>query len=347
MPPTSRSIPCDPADPVVERSAMKQSPIRSTLTRAALVLCLAAASLDAPAQEWAPSKPVRIVVPIVGSTNDVLARLVAPELQKVLGQTVIVENKGGAGGTIGANEVAKAPADGHTLLVGFNGPLAINPTLMPKMPYDAVKDLAPITLAVTAPQLLALHPRVPAKDVKEFVALARNGKLNYASVSTGSASHLTMEMLKSAAGVDITHVPYKGAGPAVVDLLGGQVDAAFLVPGNISQFVKEGKAKVIASTGTKRFASMPQVPTMIEQGFPGFVAVSWIGFLAPAGTPQPIIDRYHKEIVAILRKPEVMRELEKMEFEVVAGTPDQFAQWIGAEIPRWGKVIRANNIKPE
>ncbi len=317
--------------------------------RAVLILGLATAGLGAPAlaQQWAPSKPVRIVVPIVGSTNDVLARLVAPELQKVLGQTVIVENKGGAGGTIGANEVAKAAPDGHTLLVGFNGPIAINPTLMPKMPYDSVKDLAPITLAVASPQLLVLNPRVPAKDVKEFVDLAKQGQLTYASVSPGSASHLTMEMLKSAAGVDIIHVPYKGAAPAVVDLLGGQVDAAFFVPGNISQFVREGKAKVIASTGTRRFASMPQVPTMIEQGFPGFVALSWIGFLAPAKTPQPIIDRYHKEIVDILRKPAIAHELEKMEFEVIAGTPDQFSQWIRAEIPRWGQVIRDSNIKAE
>ena len=322
---------------------------RSLSRRSLLALAIAATVVGKPAlaQEWQPTKTVRIVVPIVGSTNDVLARLVAPELQKALGQAVIVENKGGAGGTIGANEVAKAPPDGHTLLVGFNGPLAINPTLMPKMPYDAVKDLAPITLAVMAPQLLALNPQVPAKDFKEFVALAKKGKLSYASVSTGSASHLTMEMFKSAAGIDITHVPYKGAGPAVVDLLGGQVDAAFLVPGNITQFVKEGKAKVIASTGLQRFSSMPQVPTMIELGFPGFVAVSWIGFLAPGKTPQPIIDRYNKEIVAILRKPEITRELKKMDFEVVAGTPDQFAKWIGTEIPRWGQVIRANNIKAE
>lgn len=315
-------------------------------------LCVAAAtaaafSAPALAQEWKPSKTVRIVVPIVGSTNDVLARLVAPELQKALGQAVIVENKGGAGGTIGANDVAKSPPDGHTLLVGFNGPIAINPTLFPKIPYDVTKDLAPITLAVTSPQFLALNANVPAKDVKEFVALAKKGRLTYASVSTGSASHLTMEMFKAAAAVDLTHVPYKGAGPAVVDLIGGQVDAAFLVPGNIAQFVKEGKAKVIANTGTKRFKSMPEVPTLIEQGFAGFEAVSWIGFLAPGGTPKAIIDRYNKEIVRILRMPEISRQLEKMEFEVVAGTPEQFGEWINAEIPRWGKVIRANNIKPE
>jgi len=317
--------------------------------RRSLLALVLAAGLAAPAmaQEWKPSKVVRIVVPIVGSTNDVLARLVAPELQKVLGQAVIVENKGGAGGTIGANEVAKSPPDGHTLLVGFNGPIAINPTLLPNLPYDPIKDLAPITLAVTTPQLLALNPQVPAKDVKEFVALAKKDQLSYASVSLGSASHLTMEMLKSAAGVDITHVPYKGAAPAMVDLLGGQVHAAFLVPGNISQFVKEGKAKVIASTGSQRFRSMPQVPTMIEQGFPGFVAVSWIGFLAQGKTPKAIIDRYNREIVNILRMPEITRQLEKIEFEVVASTPDQFAKWIDAEIQRWGQVIRANNIKPE
>ena len=293
--------------------------------RSLLALAVAGLAGPAPAQEWAPSKTVRIVVPIVGGTNDVLARLVAPELQKALGQPVIVENKGGAGGNIGANEVAKSPPDGHTLLVGFNGPIAINTTLFGNLPYDPVKDLAPITLAVTSPQFLAVHPSVAAKNVKEFVALARQRKMAYASVSTGSASHLTMEMLKSAAGIDLTHVPYKGSGPAVVDLVGGQVDAAFLVPGNILQFVKEGKAKVIASTGQKRFPSMADVPTMIEQGYPGFVALSWIGFLAPGGTPRPIIDRYNREIVKILNLPEVKQQLQKMEFELVAGSPEQFA----------------------
>ncbi len=299
------------------------------------------------AADWLPSKTVRIVVPIVGGTNDVVARLVAPELQKALGQAVIVENKGGAGGTIGANEVAKAAPDGHTLLVGFNGPIAINTTLFAKMPYDPVKDLSPITLAVTSPQFLVVHPSVPVRTVAEFVALAKTRKMSYASVSTGSASHLTMEMLKSAAQIDVTHVPYKGSAPAVNDLIGGQVDAAFLVPGNIMQFVKVGKARLIASTGQKRFASTPDVPTMIEQGYPNFVALSWIGFLAPAGTPKPIIDRYNKEIVRILRLPEVTAALQGMEFDVVAGSPEQFAQWIHSEIPRWGKVIKETGIKVE
>ena len=319
--------------------------------RAAITLTLGAAVASvAPnvlAAEWAPTKTVRIIVPIVGGTNDVVARLVQHKLQEALGQAVIVENKGGAGGTIGANEVAKSPPDGHTLLVGFNGPIAINTTLFSKLPYDPVKDLAPITLAVTAPQFLALNPSVPASNVKEFVALAKAKKLAYASVSVGSASHLTMEMLKSAAGIDVTHIPYKGSAPAVVDLVGGQVDAAFLVPGNISEFVKDGRVKVIASTGAKRFPSMPQIPTMIEQGYPDFVAVSWIGFLAAGGTPRPIIDRYNKELVKILRSPDVRAQLEKMEFEVVAGTPEQFAGWIKDEIPRWGKVIKATGAKAD
>jgi tripartite-type tricarboxylate transporter receptor subunit TctC len=325
----------------------------SRTTRRALLAACAGVAAGMPAlalaqpQEWAPTKPVRIVVPIVGSTNDVLARLVAPELQKVFNQTFIVENKGGAGGTIAAAEVARAPADGHTLMIGFNGPLAINPTLYPKIAYDPVKDFAPITLMVTASQYLVVHPSVPARNVAELVALAKTKPLSYASVSVGSASHLTMEMLKSAAKVDLTHVPYKGAGPAVADLVGGQVQAAFFVPGNVQQFAKEGKLRLIASSGAKRFASTPDVPTMIEQGFPGFVAVSWIGFVAPGGTPKPIVDRYHKEITRIIATPEIKAKLEAMEFDIVASTPAYFSEWIQSEIPRWGKVIRETGTKAE
>jgi tripartite-type tricarboxylate transporter receptor subunit TctC len=292
---------------------------------------------------------VRIIVPIVGGTNDVMARLVQPELQRVLGQAVVVENKGGAGGNIGADLVAKSPPDGHTLLVGYNGPIAINPTLFGNLPYDPVKDLAPITLAVTAPQFLAVHPSLPVRNVAEFVAYAkaRPGELSYASVAIGSASHLTMEMLKSAARIDLVHVPYKGSHPAVVDLIGGQVNASFLVPGNILEFAKDGRARLIASTGLKRFAATPDVPTMIEQGYTDFVALTWIGFLAPGGTPRPIIDRYNKEIVRILHMPEVRAKLDQMQMDLVAGTPEQFSQLIRAEIPRWGKVIRETGAKAD
>ncbi|PUE60659.1 hypothetical protein B9Z44_01690 [Limnohabitans curvus] len=301
------------------------------------------------AKEWSPSKPVKIIVPIVGSTNDVLARIVAPKLSEAIGQPVIVENKPGAGGNIGADFVAKATPDGHTLLVGYNGPLAINVSLFEKMPYDSVKDLAPITLAVAAPQYLVVNPALPIKNVQEMVAYAKSsgGKMSYASIAVGSASHLTMEMFKLAAGVEITHIPYRGAGPAITDLLAGNVDAAFLVPGNVQQFLKEGRLRLIATSGQKRFPSTPTVPTLIESGYPDFLATSWIGFLTTAGTPKPVIDRYNKELVKILKSTEVREKLESMEFEVIAGSPDQFRNWIGSEIPRWGKVIKATGAKAD
>lgn len=296
---------------------------------------------------WAPTKPVKIVVPIVGSTNDVLARLIAPGLQEALGQPVVVENRPGAGGNIGADFVAKSPPDGHTLLVGYNGPLAINVTLFNKIPFDPIKDFAPITLAVTSPQYLAVHPSMNVNTVAEFIAKAKQERLSYASVAMGSASHLTMEMLKSAAKVDLTHIPYKGAGPAVTDLVGGQVNAAFMVPGNVLPFVKEGRLKLIASSGAKRFPGTPNVPTLAESGFPQLIATSWIGFLAPRGTPAPIVDRYHREITRILNLPDIQQKLQAMEFDVVATSPDQFTEWIRAEIPKWGAVIKSTGAKAD
>jgi len=300
------------------------------------------------AQEWAPTKPVRIVVPIIGSTNDVLARLIAPKLQEAIGQSVVVENKPGAGGNIGANEVAKSAPDGHTLLVGYNGPLAINVGLFDKMPYDPLKDLAPITLAVKSPQYLVVNPATGITSVADFVAKAKAApaKYSYGSVALGSASHLTMEMFKSAAGFHMTHIPYRGAGPAVTDLIGGATQAAFLVPGNVQQFVKEGRLRLIASTGTKRFASTPDVPTLGET-YKDFEATSWIGFLAPGGTPAPIIDRYNREIVKILNQPDIRKRLQEMEFEIIAGSPRQFSDWIKTEIVRWGEVIKATGTKAE
>jgi tripartite-type tricarboxylate transporter receptor subunit TctC len=305
-------------------------------------LCLFAAE-HAIAQEWAPSRVVRIIVPIVGSTNDVLARLVAPELSKAIGQPVIVENKPGAGGTVGADLVAKSPPDGHTLLIGYNGPIAVNVTLLKNIPYDPLKDLAPITLAVSVPQFLVVPFDLPVKDAKDLVARAKAqpGAMSYGSVSVGSASHLTMEMMKAAAGVDIVHVPYRGAPPAVGDLVSGRIQAAFFVPGNVLEFMKDNKLKAIATTGKRRFAVAPDVPTMIEQGFPDFEAVSWIGFLTVGGTPKPVIDRYFKEIVTILKSPDIRARLEQIQFDVVASTPVEFTQWIEKEIPRWGTVVKA------
>jgi tripartite-type tricarboxylate transporter receptor subunit TctC len=315
-----------------------------------LGLALALVCGPAFAQDWKPTKPVRLVVPIQGGTVDVLARIVAPRLQQLWGQPVIVDARPGAGGNIGTEAVVKSEPDGHTLLVAFTAPITVNPTLFAgRIAYDPLKDLAPITLAVTSPQLLTVHPSVPANDVREFVRHVRQnpGRLSYASVSIGSASHLTMEMLKTAAGIDLVHVPYKGSAPAVTDLMAGQVQAAVLVPGNVLPHLPGGKLKVIGSTGGKRFRALPEVPTVAESGYDGFEAVAWIGFMAPAGTPRPVIDTYHREIVRILALPEVRKQLEDISFEIVASTPEGFAEYIRWETPRWAKVIRDNAIKPE
>ena len=311
------------------------------------VLLLTFFSTLVAAQEWAPTKTVRIIVPIQGGTVDILARLAAPKLQEAFGQPVIVENKPGAGGNIGTDLVAKSEPDGQTILAGYTGPITVNSTLFGNLPYDPQKDLAPITLAVTTPQFLTVHPGVPFNSVKELVAYAKAnpGKLSYGSVGTGSASHLTMEMFKSAAGINIVHVPYKGSAPNVADLLAGNVQLSFLVPGNVLPYIPTGKLKVLAASGRKRFPAMPNTPTMIEEGFADFEAIAWIGFLAPGGTPKPIIDRYNRELVKILHSPDVHKRLTDIQFEVVASTPEQFAEYIRWETPRWAKVIRDTGAK--
>ena len=294
------------------------------------------------AQEWVPTKPIRIIVPVVGGTNDLVARLVAPKLQEALGQSVIVENKGGAGGNIGSDMVAKSPPDGTNLLIGYNGPIAVNVSLFDKMPYDPVKDLAPITLAVTAPQFLTVHPSVAANTVAELVALAkaRPGKLSYASIAVGSASHLTMEMLKTASNVDIVHIPYKGSAPAVTDLLGGNVQTAFFVPGNVLQYVKSGQIRLIASTGKKRFASTPNIPTRIESGFADFEAVAWIGFLTTGGTPRPIIDKLAAAMSKAAEDPEYLKRVEGFLVEPLLRGPDRFAEQIRADVARYARAVK-------
>jgi tripartite-type tricarboxylate transporter receptor subunit TctC len=312
------------------------------------MLALAACPLAAIAQEWAPSKPVRIIVPIVGGTVDALARLVQPKLQEAWGQPVVVENKAGSGGNIAADFVAKSAGDGHTLLVAFTAPITVNAQLYGNLPYDPQKDLAPITLTVSGHQFLTVHPNVPASTVAEFVAYVKSnpGKVNYGSIAVGGASHLTMEMFKTAAGIkDMTHVPYKGSGPTVTDLLGGQIQASFLIAGNVLPHLKSGKLKVLASTGRTRFASTPNVPTMIESGFADFEAVGWIGFMAAGTTPRPIIDRWHKELVRVVALPDVSDKLKAMEFEIVSSTPEKFAEYIRWETPRWGKVVRETGAK--
>jgi len=312
-----------------------------------LFILLAACMAPAAAQQWSPSKPVRIIVPIQGGTVDILARLVAPGLQQAFGQPIVVENKAGAGGNLGTDFVAKSEPDGSTILAGYTGPITVNVTLFGNLPYDPQKDLAPITLAVTTPQFLTVNPGAPFNTVAELVAYAKAnpGKLSYGSVGVGSASHLTMEMFKSAAGVNIVHIPYKGSAPNVTDLLGGQVQLSFLVPGNVLPHLSAGKLKVIAVSGRKRFAATPHTPTMIESGFADFEAIAWIGFLAPGGTPRPIIERYNRELVRILNSPDVRQKLLDIQFEIVATTPEQFAEYIRWETPRWAKVIRDTGAK--
>jgi len=324
--------------------------MRSALRRvgwASFFLASALAATCATAQGWKPAGPVRFIVPIQGGTVDILARLAAPLLQERWGQPVVVEAKPGAGGNIGTDLVAKSAPDGQTILVAFTAPITVNATLFDKMPYDPLKDLAPITLAVTTPQFFTVHPSVPANSVSEFIAYAKKnpGKLSYASVSIGSSSHLTMEMLKLAAGIDLTHVPYKGSAPAVTDLLAGQVQAAMLVPGNVLPHLKAGKLKALATTGRKRFAGTPEVPTLIESGFADFEAVAWIGFMAPGGTPRNIIDAYHGELMRVLSAPEVRQRLLDIQFEIVASTPEQFDEYIRWEMPRWAKVIKDTGAK--
>jgi len=310
---------------------------------------LGLASPWAQAQSWKPTRPVTIIVPITGTTNDTLARLVAPKLAEKFGQPFVVTNRPGAGGNLGASLAARAAPDGHTLLIGFNGPLAINPGLFANMPFDPQKDLAPISLAVKAPQFLVTTPGAGIADVKDFIAQAKAApqKFSFGSVSVGSASHLTMEMFKSAAGIHVTHIPYQGAPPAIADLLAGRIHVGFFVPGNVQQLAQQGRIKLLASSGTKRFASTPDVPTLAELGFQNFEATSWIGFLTAAGTPQHIIDAYNTAIVDILKMPDIREKLQAMEFEIVASSPQEFAAWIATEIQRWGAVIKATGTKLE
>ena len=306
---------------------------------------LMAAPLAALSQAAFPSKPIRLVVPAAGGTVDLIARYVAPKLNEAWGQPVIVDTKAGASGNIAASMVAKSPADGYTILVGYN-PLAISSFLTKNLTYD-LADLTPITLAVSSQQVLVVHADLPASKLREFISLAknRNGALNYASVSAGSASHLTMESFKTRAGIELKHIPYKGAAPAINDLLGKSTEAGFFAVANVISYVKAGQLKALAVTGSKRLKSLPGVPSMAESEFPNFDATIWIGFLAPAGTPAPIIKKYNQEIVRIFHMPDVRDKIEAADFEVVASTPEAFRNFIGSEITTWGKVAKQAGVQ--
>ncbi|MFN4900457.1 MAG: Bug family tripartite tricarboxylate transporter substrate binding protein [Betaproteobacteria bacterium] len=317
---------------------------------AALMGCvtLGLTAYTAPANAQAfPNKPVRLIVPFVaGGATDIVARLVAQKLSAAWGQPVVVENRGGAGGNIGADAVAKSPADGYTILVTSGSIVTVNPHMYAKMPFDAKKDLAPITNLASGPQVLVVHPAVPAKNVKELVALAKSkpGQLNFGSAGIGSQVHMAAEAFVYAAGIEAQHIPYKGEAVAFTDLAGGQVQ--FMV-GNIAGatgHIQSGRIRALGVTSAKRSPQLPDVPTVAEAGLPGFENTGWFGFMAPAGTPKPIIDKIHADTVKVLADQEVKDRLTQLGMAPVGNSPADFTKEIAVEYERWGKVVTARKI---
>ena len=321
---------------------MKGSPQRWTLG-----VMLALISACAWAQSY-PTKPIRLVVPFPpGGATDILARNVAQKLTEAWGQQVIVDNRPGAGGNIGSELVAKSAPDGYTLEMGTVGTHAINASLYAKMPYDHVKDFVPVILVAGVPNVLVVNPSLPVNSVAELIAYAKAnpGKLNFASSGNGTSIHLSGELFKVMAGVQITHIPYKGSAPAMQDLLGGQVQLMFdNLPPSLPQ-IKAGKLKALAVTSTTRAAALPDVPTMAEAGLPGFEASSWFGVLAPAGTPPAIVAKLNAEIGKWLASPDAKEKLQALGANAAGGTPEDFAKHIQAETVKWAKVVKESGAK--
>jgi tripartite-type tricarboxylate transporter receptor subunit TctC len=316
-----------------------------------LALCVLVAFLSpqAGAQGY-PSKSVKVVVGFPpGGGTDILARIVAQKLSEAWGQAVVVENRPGASATIAANVVAQAPADGYTLSMGQLTPNAIAPALFAKLPYDASRDFVPIILVGTSPNVLVLNPSVPAKDVAELAALARSkpGKLTYASSGAGSLQHIAAEMFKSVAGVDVVHVPYKGSGQAVIDLISGQVDMNFDSIPAVIQHVKSGKLRAIAVTAKKRASGLPDIPAIAESGYPDYDLTTWWGLFAPAGTPSEIVARIHRDTLSVLQNAEVKERFATLSVDPGGGTSREFATYVGEEIAKYDALVKRLNIKME
>jgi tripartite-type tricarboxylate transporter receptor subunit TctC len=319
---------------------------RRTFGLLAAAACLGAgltSSLPAAAQSAYPSKNITIVVPFPpAGTTDLLARIVGQALSVELGQTVVIENKGGAGGNIGGQLVAKAAPDGYTLLMGTVGTHAINSSLYKKMPFDAIKDFAPLSRVANVPNMLVVNPSQPYKTVAELIAYvkANPGKVSYASSGNGTSIHLSGELFNSMAKIEMQHVPYKGSGPALIDLIGGQTNVMFdNMPSSI-QHVRSGKLRAVAVTTAQRSPELPNLPTIAESGLPGFEATSWFGLLAPAGTPPAVISKLSQAIIKVLGQADVKKRISEQGGEVVSETPEQFAAFIQAETLKWGKVVR-------
>jgi tripartite-type tricarboxylate transporter receptor subunit TctC len=311
----------------------------------ALGLHLAGAS----AQPY-PNKPIRIIVPFPpGGATDVLARTVGPRMAESFGQQVVVENRSGATGNIGAELAAKAPPDGYTIVVGQASNIAINITLMGKLPYDPIKDFTPLTLLASTPNVLVIHPSLPVRGVKDLIALAKSkpGALNYATSGNGSPGHFSAELLKKMAGIDMVHIPYKGASPALIDVVGGHASLYFTAMLSAQPFVKSGRLRVIAQTSVKRSPSLPDLPTIAEAGYPDYDITSWWGMLGPAGLPRDITNKLHAEIVRIIALPDVKERLNGLGADAATNTPEQFAAYIKAEIAKWARIIRETGVKAE
>ena len=323
-----------------------------TLLRIAAT-ALAALALAAPVQSQSPaypSKPVRIIVPVAaGGIGDYYARLIGAKLLDTWGQAVLVENRTGGGGNIGSDFVAKAPADGYTLLIGFVGPQAVNQFMFKSMPYDTSRAFAPVAMIIEAEGMLAVHPSVAIHTVDDLLALARAkpGALSYASGGVGTASHLAGELFKSMTKVDMVHIPYKGNAPAIADVIGGQVQLTFATLPTVIPHVRAGKLRGVAVIGGSRSAAAPQIPTIAESGVPGFAVNNWIGLFAPAGTPPEIIRKVNAEVMRIMRLPEVARRMEVEGERFTLNTPEEFAQFIRADTERWSKVVREAGIKAD
>jgi tripartite-type tricarboxylate transporter receptor subunit TctC len=315
-----------------------------------IVAALMAASAGSVfAQAGYPSKPVRMVVPSsAGGGTDIVARIIQPELSKRLGQPVIIENRAGAGTMIGIEVAAKSVPDGYTLLMGLST-LAINPALYKKVPYDAVRDFAPITLVVSSAAILVVHPSVPAKTVKELIAFARArpGQLNYASAGTGTFPHMSMELFLSMAKLKLVHIPYKGTGPAMIDMLAGHTAVmAGTILTSMPQ-IRAGRLRGLGITSSARSAVVPEIPTISEAGLPGYEATQWYGMLAPAQTPKDIVARLHAEMTRILQQPEIKERFAGDGADPVANTPEEFRRYIQSELAKWAKVAREAGIQPE
>jgi tripartite-type tricarboxylate transporter receptor subunit TctC len=310
---------------------------------------IAAATLPPLHAQTYPNKPIRLIVPFPpGGGNDILARTIGQKLTESTGQQVVIDNRGGAGGNIGAETAARAAPDGYTLFLGGVGSHGTNPGLQAKLPYDPVKDFAPITLIAAAPLIVVAHPSLPAKSIGELIAYAkaRPGQINFASSGTGSIAHLAPEMLNAMAKIRMMHIPYKGTGPALVDLLGGQVQVMMNSAVSMLPQVKSGKLRALAVTGLRRLAALPDLPTVAET-VTGYEAASWYGILAPARTPRPVIDKLNREIVAIVRLPDLRDRLAAEGAEAVGNSPEEFAAFIRRELARWAAVIKGAGIRLE